>query len=125
MGLRQARTKAITPAAPLAGKKAEFVLQAHDIKGTIVYRFRSQTISVRLDVVDDVNDARIIVTKSRRFLNRREGGYLPLGRQIHRVSGVPGEGCQPALFRGVRGYEQRPNVVARENSIRGDGQGVE
>ena len=49
--------------APLAGVKAELVLQAHYVARAIVGRFRGQAVGVRMAVVDHMDHARVFVAK--------------------------------------------------------------
>ena len=57
MGLRQWRTKSNTSAAPIAGIKAELVLQAHHVAGAVVGHLRGKTVRIPPAVVDDVDHA--------------------------------------------------------------------
>ena len=66
MGLRHSRTKFNTLRSPIAGIKAEFVLQAHHVARAVVDHLRGQAVGVRAAVVDDVDHARVVVAKRSR-----------------------------------------------------------
>ena len=80
-------------AAPFFGIQAEFMLQTHDVTGTLVGDFCRPAIRIGAAVIDDVDDARVVAGKNARFLNRRDGRDGLTSRQIDGVSRVLGEGC--------------------------------
>ena len=81
IGLRQARANTKTRGAPLAGIKAELMLQAHDIARSVVGHFGGEAIGVVATIIDDMDHARIVVASRGVFwiaANDRDG--LPAAR---------------------------------------------